>query len=123
MSERDGIAVAGLDRHALATHGNRARKRDGPRRGRTYCRSRRRLDVDAAVLSGGVGVVPEREPLQDRAFNRPGPCGRGPRGQEQHPEGNDDDPAHRNLLVVQVDNDSTVEAARFVVKMDYKDMS
>jgi hypothetical protein len=123
MSERDGIAVGGLDRHALAAYGNRPGKRDGSGRGRTNCLSRRGADVDATVLAGGVRVVAEREALHDRPLNRPCPCVGGGRGHEQQPEGNDDESAHPTLLVVQIDNESTVEMARLVVKMDYRDMS
>jgi hypothetical protein len=78
MGERDGMAVRGRDRDALARARNGARKRDhacGRRHDRRAGVSR---DVDAPVLTGGIRMRRvEAEPLQNPAVARPRPCARG----------------------------------------------
>jgi hypothetical protein len=73
MRQSHGKAVGGLDRHGLPTDRNRPGERDGPCRGRRDGRTGRCSDVDPAVLSRGVRVLAELEPLQNRPFDRPSP--------------------------------------------------
>ena len=75
------------------------------------------------MLAPRVRVVTQCETLENRPFDRPRPgAGSGSRYEHER-EANDDESAHRHLLVVQADNYATVRTAAFVVKMDYRDMS
>jgi hypothetical protein len=61
VDERDRVAVGRLDRHRAASAGHGAGERDRAGRRRLDERACRRGDVDAAMLLGRIGIVPEDE--------------------------------------------------------------
>jgi len=82
VGQRDREAVGGLDRDRAAVRGDGAGEAHRPARGSVHRRARVGTQVDTAVLAGEQRVVVvEREALEHRAIDRPGPGTR--RG---HPE-------------------------------------
>jgi hypothetical protein len=61
MEQRDRIAVERLDRHRLAPVGHGSGEDHGSRGGRHHVRAAVAGHVDAAVLTAGIGIVPENE--------------------------------------------------------------
>ena len=82
LQQRHRIPVRRLDRDRAAATGNGAGEGDGACDRREHLRADLGADVDAAVLSGGVRVRPEREGTQHRPVGRPRPGGGG-RNREQ----------------------------------------
>jgi hypothetical protein len=84
VNESHRIAVGALDRHGLAAARHRPGEADRSTRGRDNSRAGGAPYVDTPVLSGGVRVVVrEREGLQHRPVDRPGPRERS-RRQAEH---------------------------------------
>jgi hypothetical protein len=71
MLQRHRVAVERADGHGLPTPGYGARERDGPGGGSRDVSAHIARDVDAAVLSGGVGIVSEPERTQHLPLGRP----------------------------------------------------
>jgi hypothetical protein len=101
MGERDRIPVGRLDRQRQAAARDRAGEADG-----AAGRSRYRLtlpgaDFDPATLAGGVRVrAVEREGLQHRPADRPGPCLRRRGGEPEEREDDEQQATHRITSVV-----------------------
>jgi hypothetical protein len=77
MDERDGIAVAGLDRDAAAVRRQRPRECDDASSRRPYRRAVGPRHVDASMLAGSVGVGAQGEWAENGAVGRPRPGSRG----------------------------------------------
>jgi hypothetical protein len=74
MNERDRVAERRLDRDGPPSRRNRPGERDDTARRREHIRTRRRSEVDTAMLTRGVRVgMVERERTQDRPVDRPRP--------------------------------------------------
>ncbi len=107
MRQGHRIAIGRLDGHCPATDGHGARERNGARRRCGDGRACGSPDVDAPVLAGGVGVVPEHEFLEHGSLD--GPC---PRSSRRHDhqggrEHDDHNSTHLSLLVVLIANRAT----------------
>jgi hypothetical protein len=76
MGEGDGVAVLGLDRQRPAARRDRAGERDDAGGRGDDCGACCPGDVDAAMLPGGIRIVPELEPLEHSPLDRPCPCAR-----------------------------------------------
>jgi hypothetical protein len=100
MDEGHGVAVGGSDADRLASAGDRTCERDRARRGGDDVGPRRVGDVDATVLSAGVGVAAERELLQHLPVSGPGPCAGARRPCERDRQSYEHQPAHRSTSVV-----------------------
>jgi hypothetical protein len=85
VKQRDGVAVWRPDRHRPSATRNGAGEAHGAAGGGAHGPALCAGDVDAAVLTGGVGVAAETERLQYRPIHRPGPGGGG-RGADQKRE-------------------------------------
>jgi hypothetical protein len=94
MGQRDRVTVGGLNRHAFAANRHGSGKRDLAGYRRKDRRSGRRPDVDAAMLTSGVGIVAHGELLQHGAFDRPGPSRRRRHGYERHGAHDDQGSTH-----------------------------
>jgi hypothetical protein len=87
MDERDGVAVVGLNGHGQAARRDRAHEGNRACSGRQDCLAAVAADVDAAVLSGCIGVGTEAEWGQQRAGRGPRPRpGRRCKHQHQEPD-------------------------------------
>jgi len=95
VDERDGQAVAGLDRHREAVLRDGARERDAAGRRCADTLAKTAADVDSAVLAARVRVVAERESAQDRPFDGPAPCAPGGRDDERGDERREQGAPHR----------------------------
>jgi hypothetical protein len=73
VDEGDGIAVRGADRQAEPLAREAAGVGDDPRGRSAYLGSRRRADVDAAVLAARIRVVAGEEGPEHRSLDRPAP--------------------------------------------------
>jgi hypothetical protein len=73
VDEGDRIAVGGLDRDAPTVGRQRAGERHRAAGGRAHGRALRSGDVEAAMLTGGVGVAAEDERPEHVAVRRPRP--------------------------------------------------
>jgi hypothetical protein len=102
VNERRGVAVGRLDRHRSPAAGHRSGERHRSGRRRDDGRPGSRTDVDAAVLTGRVGVRPEDEGSQHRAVDRPGPGVRGRRAdlERQQDRKQTDETLHRSASLL-----------------------
>ena len=73
MDDRHGVAVGGQDRDASPVRRQRSGEAHGAGHRRTHGRALRTRYVDAAVLSGGIGVAAERERSEHVAVCGPRP--------------------------------------------------
>ncbi len=101
MDERDRVAVVGLDGDGQAVPRHRAGEGDGAGGRGSYRRPLGAADIDPSVLTGDVGIRPQRERAEHGAVGRPAP-GAGRPGEERHHErGEGESPAtHASLLLV-----------------------
>ena len=76
VDEGDRIPVLGADRQAEPLARQPAGVGDDPRGRSAYVGSRRRADVDAAVLAARIRVVAGDERPEHRSLDRPAPCSR-----------------------------------------------
>ena len=93
VDQGDGVPVLGTDRHAAPLARQLTCEGDDPGRRCAHVGSRRRADVDPAVLAAGVRVVAGDERPQHRPVDRPGPGSRARdvrEGDEQHGPNDDD---------------------------------
>ena len=90
------VPVGCLDRDGAATTWHEAGKGDDAGGWGEHLRTHSGVDVEAAVLSGRVGVRTERVVAQHRPVGRPGPSGGRRHGeQERHDHGDGAESAHR----------------------------
>jgi hypothetical protein len=74
--KRDRIAVFAADRDGAPASGHRAGERDRAGHGRTHARTGVTGDIDAAVLSAGIGIVAQRKGAEHLTVERPSPARR-----------------------------------------------
>jgi hypothetical protein len=104
VRQRHREPVARLNRDAFAAIRDRPGEGNCPARRRCDVGAVLGADVDTAVLSGCVGVVPEDELLDDRAVDGPGPGpGRRRRDNGREQRGGETQ-AHDNSSVVLIVN-------------------
>ncbi len=104
MLQRHGVAVGRPDRERLAAfrHGACEGHRSGRRR--EHVGSEIAGDVDAAMLTARIGIASEDERAEDPPTDRPCPGLSGGRHETGHDECEQDDTAHTQLLVCDLDN-------------------
>jgi hypothetical protein len=126
VEQRDGIPVRRRNGHRAAAARNRARESDHARGGCAHRISRRRPDVDAAMLTRRIGIASELKLPQHRSFDWPGP-GEGGRNADQECRENreqDGELSHLSLLsVVSFVNTPSIATRPPVVKLAYSDAS
>jgi hypothetical protein len=107
VSERDRKAIRGRDRDdaAVGRHASSEGNRSGG--GRQHDLAGRSADVDTAMLTGRIGVAPERERPQHGAADGPGPGARAGRQGESDCCGESCSyvHAHSASSVLKMDND------------------